>query len=288
MIHSFLKHGAGPAARPSIGDTKMPKNGTRSSSRRPPPCARLTLWLLPAVPPTTPERPSTDSSPLSGGTCGANTGLGEGEAKPGGSSGPSRRMRCRGKGAGRTRRVRGGRPGPRGETARPLPQARARWAARRRCTRQRVRPRSRPPGPSRRSSRSLVCSRRGALPGRAGSSAPPPGAVRVLEPRPPLAPPSRPLPGAAARGGVAEPEEAGRGEGRGGGAGGGGEEPRGPSASCTARSLLAKAPLSRLVVLLPELQEPPACVHGHRASPPFCLHRSHIPLPPRVERWALA
>lgn len=135
MIHSFLKHGAGPAARPSIGDTKMPKNGTRSSSRRPPPCARLTLWLLPAVPPTTPERPSTDSSPLSGGTCGANTGLGEGEAKPGGSSGPSRRMRCRGKGAGRTRRVRGGRPGPRGETARPLPQARARWAARRRCTR---------------------------------------------------------------------------------------------------------------------------------------------------------
>lgn len=121
------------------------------------------------------------------------------------------------------------------------------------------------PGPY--GSKSVIHRPRRFLPGRAWISAPDPEPRGCREPRRPLAPPSRPLPASAARAGVAEPEEARRGEEEGeGGAWGEGEGRRAHAASGTASPLPARASLS--------------CVVPPPPYPPTRASRSSLPCVP--------
>lgn len=157
-----------------------------------PPSARLTLWLLLAVPPPPTRRPGTDSSSLSEGTCGTNKERcwPKGRGTPGAAGG-----RCGGNpAAGKQRDAPGWGGGERGEEGRgprggdsaPPPPG-GELGGPRGSRAHEGRGSAPPPA----ASQLLGSFPAGFVPGRSGISVPPPGAARV--------------PGASAAAGSASP-----------------------------------------------------------------------------------
>lgn len=176
MIHSFRKHGASPTAPARVPRTPRCRRMVPGPpATAPPPYARLTLWLLRAVPRTPPGSQAQTPARFGKEPVGPQGArLGEGEAGPGGSWGLSRRMRAGRKGAVRMEEGVGAkrRPGTEGRGLRP-PHPRSHqagglpWAARLPVPERRVS--AHPPllpGPY--GSESVVHRPRRFLPGRAG------------------------------------------------------------------------------------------------------------------------
>lgn len=125
MIHSFRKHGASPTAPARVPRTPRCRRMVPGPpATAPPPYARLTLWLLRAVPPTPPGSQAQTPARFGKEPVGPQGArLGEGEAGPGGRWGLSRRMRAGRKGAVRMEEGVGAerRPGTEGRGLRPPP-----------------------------------------------------------------------------------------------------------------------------------------------------------------------
>ena len=280
MIHSFRKHGTSPTAPARAPLTpRCIRMVLGPPANAPPPYARLILWLLLAVPPTPPgsqaETPARfGKEPVGPTRSAAGRRRGETWGTLGAVSEDAERQekrRAHGGGGGCGEEARGRGAGTEPPPRPTITKLGAPWAAWLPVHERRVSAHPPlPPGPC--GSESLVRPPRGFLPRRAGISAPDREPSGCREPRPPLAPPSRPLPATAALAGVEEPEEARHGEeeGKGGAPGGGGgaegEERRGPAASGTASPLLARAPLSCVV-------PPPQC-------PPTRARKSSLPCVP--------